>query len=88
MLLALWGILTVFFFIASLATNLTLQLLFASLTALYFMLAGGMDNSTLNKASRGHPAYLKTHCTTYLVSSGSLLLLKAEMHLQLCQRTI
>lgn len=51
MQLCLWGVVSFFFFLASLATNLTLQLLFGTLTALYYLLAAGVTNDTANKVS-------------------------------------
>ena len=54
MMLSLWGILTFCFFCQTLRINRGLQMLFISLTVLFFLLAGGVKNELCNKV-KPHP---------------------------------
>ncbi|KAK9820145.1 hypothetical protein WJX72_006643 [[Myrmecia] bisecta] len=53
MMLSLWGILTFILFICTIALSRALQVLFLSLAATFFLLAGGVKNHTCDQVAGG-----------------------------------
>ena len=49
MMLSLWGILTFIFFVGALSLNIALQALFLLLSAVFFLLAGGVSSPMAHK---------------------------------------
>jgi hypothetical protein len=71
MMLSLWGILTFILFLGTIALSVALQTLFLSLTALFFLLAGGVYNTTCNQVAGGFGIWVGA--VAWYIASAELL---------------